>query len=341
MNIRFLTLLAGALLTACSGSSGDQNPSDSTALVKLAIASDGSVVSKATVYGAVEQNADTQFTLSAPVEAVVSRIAAPVGTAVRRGQLVVGLTASPSTSAELSRMSAEARSAQQAYGRAKRLRADGLVSDAEVESARATAQGAQANRTALAAQAGRLALRAPGSGYVQSIASNPGDLVSAGATIATISRNGDLRARFGIDPGAISRLSRGSGLKLEPAGGGQEVVLPIAAVDPSVDPQSRLASIYVQVPGAYEMAAGQPLKGEVSLEQSGSGVVVPYAALLDDGGQPYVYVVQNGVAHRIDVSVEASDDDMASVAGKGLKAGLRVVVQGGTALEDGIKVRTK
>ena len=340
MNVRSLLPFALLALAACSGASQQDSTPQPVALVKLAAAQGGAVASTQAVYGTVELSADTQFTLSAPVEAIVSRIAAPVGTSVGRGQVVVALSPSPSTRAAMARLSAEARSAQQAYERAQRLRADGLMSDADVESARAAAGSARASLSALSTQSGQLALRAPGSGYVQSIASNPGDLVSPGATIATIARSGDLRARFGIDPALLPRLSRAAGLKLDNGNEGAPVTLPIRSVDPSTDPQTRLASIYVTVPASLHSGAGQPLKGAVTLEQSGSAIIVPYAALLDDGGQPYVFTVSKGVAHRKDVSVGASDGKTIAIT-SGIASGDDVVTEGGTALEDGMKVRTK
>lgn len=340
MKFRPFVMAAAAALAACSASSDNAPAADPTALVKLAQAQAGSVASTQAVYGAIELNADTQFTLSVPVEAVVSRILAPVGSPVRRGQVVVVLTPSPSTRADVARISAQALSAQQAYERAQRLRTEGLVSDAEVESARAAAQSARASRAALATQTSGLALRAPGSGFVQSIASNPGDLVTGGSTIATISRSGDLRARFGIDPALLPRLAREAGVQLASSGGQPASVLPIRAVDPSVDPLTRLASIYVTVPAGMTGGAGQPLKGEVTLEQAGSAVTVPYAALLDDGGQPYVFVVTKGVATRKDVTVGATDGSTVAIT-KGVAAGDDVVIEGGTALEDGMKVRTR
>lgn len=340
MNFRLIISIAVLTLTACSGSSDTTTATDPTALVELAKAQSGSIASKQTVYGAIELNADTQYTLSAPVEAVVDRIAAPVGSPIRRGQVVIALAPSPTTRSDMAQLSAEARSTQQAYERAQRLRTDGLASDAEVEAARTTAEAAEASRAALATQTRQLALGAPGSGFVQSISSNPGDLVSAGTTVATISRTGDLRARFGIDPAMLAHLSRGSGVRVDTGGDSPVKVLPIRAVDPSVDPQTRLASIYVTVPTGQSGGAGQPLKGDVTLEQSGNAVLVPYSALLDDGGQPFVFVVSQGVAGRKDVVVGASDGTSVAIA-EGITAGDEVVVQGGTALEDGMKVRTK
>lgn len=340
MKYPLLVLAAAMLLAACSGTSTTAPSADPTALVALSTAQKGGVASTQAVYGTIDQDAGSQFMLSAPIEAMVTRIAAPAGTAVTRGQLVVELMPSPSTRAQISKLSAEARAAQLAYERAQRLRADGLVSESEVESARVTAQGAQANQAALATQSGELALRSPGTGYVRSITTSPGELVSAGTPVATISRSGNLRARFGIDPALIGRLSRDAGIRISRSSGDQPVTLPITSVDPSADPQTRLASVYVGLPAAFESGTGQPLSGEITLEQSSSAVTIPYEALLDDGGQPYVFVVGKGVAHRKDVELGASDGTIVAIV-KGVQVGDQVVTQGGTALGDGTKVRTK
>ena len=53
-----------------------------------------------------------------------------------------------------------------------------------------------------------------------------------------------------------------------------------------------------------------------------------------------MFVVASGTAHRRDVTVGATDGDRVAIT-RGVKAGERVVTQGGTAVEDGIKVRTK
>ena len=191
MKHALFSLVAATLLAGCSGTSSTAPSHDPTALVTVATAQSGGVASTQAVYGTVGQDAGSQFTLSAPIEAIVARIAAPAGTPVTRGQLVVELIASPSTRAAISRLSAEARAAQLSYERAQRLRADGLVSESEVESARVAAQSARANQAALTTQSNALELRAPGAGYVQSVTSSPGELVSAGTTVTTISRSGN------------------------------------------------------------------------------------------------------------------------------------------------------
>lgn len=333
-----LLVLAGC---SGSGSSGDEQDASPVALVTLAPVQMGTVAQTVTLYGAVEQGAVAQYTLAAPVEAMLVAVPAPVGTAVARGQLVVLLRPTPATQADLSSAKSAAAAADAALARAKRLRADGLASDADVESARSAAETARARLQGLSQQAGGLDLRAPGPGNVEAVAFNPGDIVSAGAVVATISRAGGwLRARFGVDPAAARRLAPGETLTVSPASGGSTFVTRIASVDPTVDPQTHLASVFAPLPPGLDVGPGEPLSAQVPVARSGNALTIPYQALLDDGGQPYVYVVTHGVAHRLDVTTGPSSGDTIAIT-KGLAAADEVVVQGGTAVEDGMKVRTR
>ncbi len=329
-------------LAACSSGSGgqDQNPAP-VALVSLATAQQGSVAQTVTLYGAVESGAETQYTLAAPVEATLVAVPAPVGTAVRRGQLVARLRPTPATQADLTSARATAQTAAAALAREQRLRAGGLASDADVESARSAAETARARLESLSRQASGLDLRSPGPGHVETVAFNPGDIVSPGAIVATIAHaGGGLRARFGADPAVARSLARGATLTVSPAGGGQGFATPIVSIDPTVDPQTRLASVFSRVPLQVGVGPGQPLSATVAVAHSGNAVTIPYDAILDDGGQPYVYVVANGIAHRHDVVTGPSSGTSIAIT-KGVSAGDIVVVQGGTAVEDGMKVRTK
>ena len=53
-----------------------------------------------------------------------------------------------------------------------------------------------------------------------------------------------------------------------------------------------------------------------------------------------MFVVARGVAHRRDVGVGATEGDRVAIT-KGVRPGELVVTQGGTAIDDGMKVRTK
>ncbi|MEO7689460.1 MAG: efflux RND transporter periplasmic adaptor subunit [Sphingomonas sp.] len=332
-------LAALLLLAACSGSPDEEKAPAPTALVSLARVEQGAVNRRVTLYGAAEGGSASKRVLTSPAAAIVARIVAPAGTKVGRGQIVAILTPAADTSLELAKASGDARAADAALARAERLRADGLVSNAEVETARAAARSADATRASLSGRAAGLVLRAPVGGFVDSIVANPGDAVQAGATVATIAEPGDVRARFGVDPGLAAAIHPGDGLRIMRPGGGS-VEVPVLSVATVVDPQTRLASLFAAIPAGSGIGVGETLKGDVSISGQGDTLAIPYAALLDDGGQSYVFTVSGGTAHRRDVTIGPVAGDRVAIV-KGLSAGDQVVTQGGTALEDGMKVRTK
>jgi RND family efflux transporter MFP subunit len=332
----------GALLlalAACSPPASEPKAADPVALVTLAPAQAGSVAAHVTLYGQVEAGPGSDRTLSAPVESNVAAIDVPVGGRVAPGTVVVRLNGSLQSALDLAKARNDASTAAAALARAQRLRADGLVGNAEVETARQAAQNANATRASLTARAGGLALSSPVAGVVDAVLQKPGDLVAAGAPIARIAAGGPTRARLGIDPTLAAQIQPGSTVAVSAVGGGQPLRLGVAGVDRIVDPATRLASVFATIPVGSGLAIGQAIEGTLVRPEAQGGVTIPYAAVLDDGGQPYVYVVKGGVAKKHDVKLGPHDGDRVLVT-SGVGAGEAVVVAGGTAVEDGMKVRT-
>lgn len=337
---RFLGLCGALALACCSRPAAEDKPPVPVALVSLAPATAGSVAERVTLYGQIEAGAGSERTLSAPSEASVSAIDAPVGAHVAPGTLVVRLNGSPQAALDLVKAGTDASAAAAAYARAQRLRAGGLVGNAEVEAARTAAAQANATRASLGARAGELGLRATVAGVVEAVLQKPGDLVVAGAPIVRIAATGgSTRARLAVDPALAARVAPGSVLEIQPLGGGAPVSVRVGNVDRIVDPVTRLASIFADVPPGSGVSIGQPVQAVLVRPGVQGGVTVPYAAVLDDGGQPYVYVVRGGVAKKHEVVLGAQDGDRVLVT-SGVGAGEAVVTAGGTAVEDGMKVRT-
>ncbi len=326
-------------LGACSGKPAEDTEAEPVALVSLAVAETGGINQTVSVYGITDSGAGGTSALVAPAEAVVSTIDAPIGTAVTAGQAVVHLSPSPTTRLDNVKAAADASTADATYARAKRLRADNLVSDAEVETAAAAARAADATVAAANLRSDGLILKSPINGYVVSLTHNPGDLVPSGTSVATVSSTGDLRARFGVDPALTQKVKVGAPIRVIPASG-QAFDAYVLSVSPVVDPATRLAPVVAAIPAGMGLGGGQALRGELSVSRTSSALTIPYAALLDDGGQPYVFVVKGGVAHRIDVITGAQSGNRIAIT-QGLNAGDAVVTVGGTALDDGMKVRLK
>ncbi len=332
-----LPLISLVFLGACSSTPAEKPP-EPVALVQVATAAQGEVADSVTLYGSVEAGAGSELTLSAPAEAIVASISAPAGSPVGAGTLVVQLLPSPQSALDRTKARSDAVAADNAFARAQRLKADGLVSNAEVDAARATAAAADATRASLRQRAGSLSLYARKGGVVDAVLAKPGDLVAAGTPIVRIATGGDVRARFGLDPATARSMGAGSGLRIQPLAGGREIGVSVSGVHHVVDPTTRLAAIFANIPANAGLALGEPLKATLLRTGGTHGVTIPYAAVQDEGGQPFVFVVLNGVAHKHDVKLGALSGDTVLVL-DGVAAGDSVITQGGTAVEDKMKVR--
>ena len=331
----WLLFASPILLVACSAAE-EEKVADPVATVRAAPATLGSTSETLTVYGTAEAGPGGERSLSVQAEAVLVGIVSPTGTAVRAGQVVATLRASATTRTDSAKAASDAAAADAALARAQRLRSDGLMSDADVETARAAAVAASAARSGVAQKLGTLTLRAPVAGTVQALTAKPGDVIAAGTIVATIASSGELRARFGVDPAIAQRVHTGQHIQLA-AIGAAPVSAVVAGVDPQVDQTTRLAAIFARVPRAGNIGAGQALRGTIEVGASASGITIPYSALLDDGGRSYVFIIGGGVAHARDVVPGSTTGDRIEIQ-SGLKPGEQVVTEGGTALEDGMKV---
>jgi len=334
-----LTLIVVMVVTACSAPPDDV-PGGPVALVSLAVAEMRPVSETISIHGAAENGSVARVSLASPMEALVVAIPAPAGARVGRGSVVVSLAPSPASRVDRERAVSESQGADRTLARMQRLRADGLVSDAEVEAARTAATVAAATANSLARRLAALELRSPVDGVVETILQSPGDLVPAGAPVATLAPAGSLRARFGVDPALARRLRPGMAIDIRPASGDASIMASILAVSAVTDPQTRLAGVFADLPPGAGIGQGEPLSGRVTLGSTAGLLTIPYSALLDEAGQPFVFSVTRGVASRRDVVMGPTDGQRVVIL-KGLAAGDKVVTQGGTALTDGMKVRTQ
>ena len=326
------------LLAACGGGTADEaKKPEPTAQVHTASATIGSSSDDVSVYGTSEAGPAGARAVISPAEAIVVAVRAPTGTSVGAGQVVVTLRPSPATRIEIAKNASDVAIATTAYQRAIRMRADGLVSNADVDTARGALATASATNRNLGLRGGVATITAPGAGTVQGLTLKPGDQVAAGAVIASIGSVSDVRARFGVDPAVAQRVHPGQPIKISLIDGSRAATVTVVGVDPQVDPATRLASVDAGVPAGAGIGAGEPLRATLSVGASSTGVSIPYSALLDDGGRSYVFVVKGGVAKAQDVSPGNSSGDRIQIL-KGLNPGDKVVIEGGTALEDGMKV---
>ncbi len=329
------------LLAACAKSASDAEVKPVASVSTLVVAA-GSADQTVSAYGAAEFSPDAERSLIAPVESNLVRILAPPGSRVTAGQAIVVLGPTPASALELGKAQSDAAAADAAAARALRLRGAGLASDAEVETARTAAQTADAAARSLKSRSGAaLVLRAPMAGVVETLSLEAGGVAVQGAAVAKIGALTGLRVRLGVEQGQAARIRPGLTVRLTQLSAQLSGGIPrdglVTAVDPRLDAQTRLAAVYVQAPaGAF--APGEPVQGLIILGQHRGVVLIPRAAVIYDGEQPYVFTVKAAAGHRRNLTLGMETGDQVEVT-VGLAAGERIVVDGAAALEDGMAIR--
>ena len=328
-----LTLGAGACRRAA------EEPRARTAVpVAVAHAVRDSLVEEIVVTGRLAPTPGHDAVLTAAAAGVVRRVAAPVGTAVIAGQLVIALDV-PELAATARQQAVAAAQAEREASRQRQLFADGLTSRRGLEEAEAGAQTAAAAAGAAKELLARTEVRSPIAGRIQRIAVQQGTRVDAGAPLAEVIASDSLDLIAAVEANGLARLHRGQRASVTGEGNPTPHAGQIAALAPAVDTLTNAGQVLVRVPNREgRLRAGAAASARITVGVRYDALVVPDAALVLAGDRPAVFVVGNdSIAHRRLVAVGIRQRDRAEVTGP-LEPGQVVVTTGAAGLEDGIRV---
>ncbi len=323
-----------------------------TVPVEVARASAGSVRPVVAATGEVKPAPGAELLVAPPQEARIAELPKSVGDRVQRGELLVRFEV-PSLQADaaarrsdLARAQAQLESARQAADRLAGLYERGIAAHREVEDARRDLVQAEASvaeaRSAVAAAgrlAGREVVRAPFAGVVAARSHQPGDLVDPGAPepILRVIDPSRLQVEAAVPAVDLGHITQGNPARVRGASFPDQqarVVARPAAVDAATG--TALVRLAFATPPPFP--AGLAVDVEIYGVEHSAAVLVPAAALVQEGAESFVFTVDAGKkAHRRPVRVGVVAAGKAEIL-SGVAAGETVVVSGQAALPDGAMV---
>lgn len=178
-----------------------------------------------------------------------------------------------------------------------------------------------------------IALRAPIAGEVTSVSVRPGSYVRAGDALFSVAAPDRRWLEVRVAERYAQRLSGASGAWLEREKG--TLILDvdsgarIVQTKMVIDPRSRTASVSLEYPSNQgPTLIGSRFAAHVFAGEPRPMLAIPRSAVIDDAGQPVVYVQTGGETFdRRPVTLGISDGDYFAVQ-SGVQAGERVVSQG-------------
>ncbi len=282
--------------------------------------------------------ANEQAVLSAPVTDKISSINFADGGYVAKGQVVATLMQGQEN-AELAAARAQALQAGRQLQRIEALKNRGFATSASLEAQIAAADSARAQAELARASIGDRIIRAPFSGYVSLRTVSPGAVVTAGTAIATISDISRIKLDFTVPETRLSTIAEGQTIKaVSAAWPDRPFSGTIATIDPVIDPATRAVRVRAILPNPDRALKPGMLLTVTILARQRQSLAVPELAVVGDGEDRYVFVIEDHKVKRTKVETGIRQDGKVEITG-GLRAGQTVVTDGVVKLSDGATVR--
>ena len=280
----------------------------------------------------------------------ITEVHANIGDVVKNGQMLARIAADTvenelaETLATVAEAKATLTEARANHERAKQLREKGFFSAQQsmqtqtaADTALARLNAAKARLQTAELKRSKATVRAPDDGIISARAATVGTLTQPGQELFRLIRGGRLEWRAEVTAAELSRLKPGQVATLSSPDGGV-VKGVVRTVAPTVDPQTRNALVYVDLPtsATRKVSAGMFARGEFHLGQS-SALTLPQSAVLLREGFAYVFRVAGDRVTQTKIGTGRRNGERIEISG--LDAQAQVVASGVGFLADGDTVR--
>jgi membrane fusion protein, multidrug efflux system len=352
----FCSALFAALLAACS--KGAPVATEDVRPVRTVTVGVSQIDAAATYAAEVRPRNESRLGFRVPGK--ITQRLVDVGAAVKVGQPLARLDANDlslaaaAAKAQVASAQANFELAQAELKRTQSLADQNFVSGSRIDQAQTQLRAAQAQLDAAQAQARAQGNQAAYStlvsdrvGVVTAVEAEAGQVVAAGQTVvrvATVSnKTSDTDAVFSVPEQIAKALKPGAKASVSLWSAPEKSYnATVREVAPAADPVTRT---FVVRAGIEDTENNAPLGATASVRINNGAqqaLVVPLSAVVEKEGKQTVWVVDNGFAKRVPVTVAgpALGDAVASLAiAQGLAPGTKVITAGLHTLNEGQRVR--
>ncbi len=230
--------------------------------------------------------------------------------------------------------------AQKDWERSRKLHAEKIISDSDLEAAEKALQTAKADLDSAQDNYNNTTISAPVSGVISDRAVDLGATVASGTTIATVVDTSVFKVSVNVDETQAFQLTAGEMVSIE------------TAVYPDVKLAGRIKSVSVKSDAVHTFPVeitilndkAHPLKSGVfgkvvfELGNAANVLAIPREALVGSIKTPQVYVVENGRAVSRDLVIDREINSYLVVK-SGLNENDQVVVNGQENLNSNVAVK--
>jgi RND family efflux transporter MFP subunit len=274
--------------------------------------------------------------IEAKVSGRIEKMLATPGQKVKAGELLAQLDVRE-IQAKLDQALAVRRQTESELKRYQTLRAQQVITPAELEAVQSRYQVAVASATEAETMLDYAKITAPFDGVVTRKLADVGDLATPGKPLIEMEDPHTLRFEAAVPEAIIGKIALGAKLPVRIVSKEREAV--VSEIAPSADPGSRTFLVKLDLPPAPDLRAGQ--FGRVEIPVSETNVLrAPASAVIRRGQMELVFVVANNHAElRLVKTGRRFGNEIELLSG--VSAGEEVVTEGAASLVDGQAVKAR
>ena len=298
-----------------------------------------------------------QATVKSKVPAEVSKVHVQEGERVQAGQVLISLDTADlkarldSQHASMAEAKAKLDLANKNQENNKALLSKNFISQNAYDNVLNSVEVAQANFKSAEAQAAiaqravnDASIRAPFAGIVAKRWVNTGDKVNSDTPVAAVVDLAKMELEAQIPVSEIPYVQVGHEIAFKVDGfATREFKGKVERINPSAEAGSRSISIFVALPNQdASLRGGMFASGMLSITGKGNVNTLPTTAVLEEGGQSFVYAINEGKLVRKPVTIGARNGERGLVEiREGLEPGIQVVTVKAEGLKAGVEAIVK
>lgn len=335
-----ILMSAALVLSACKGGGDAQAKPGDAAAAPVPVETE--TVARRSVAASYVGTASLEVPRGADVVAKTSGIALDVlveeGDTVRAGQPLVRLDPDRARLA-VQQSRATMGKLENSYRRAQQLVGQQMISANDLDQIKFDLDTARAQYEMAQLELSYTTVTAPISGVISQRMIRTGNFVQINTPIFSIVDNARIEATLNVPERELRVLKRGQPVHLQvDALPGESFQGVVERVAPVVESRSGTFRVVTAFEGNEALRAGMFGRIRIDYDQRADALVIPRAALLDDGDESAVFTVREGKAMRVPVELGYVDGNVIEVR-SGLEDGAPVVTAGKVALREGSAVQ--
>ena len=235
--------------------------------------------------------------ISAEVSGRVKEIVTREGMSVRKGQVIARVDAE-SVQRSLEEIQTQLELAKVLFEKQERLWNQQIGTEIQYLEAKNRKETLEKNLASLELQKDRSTIEAPFNGTVEELIVRVGELVQPGSPVASFVGEDDLFIEGDISERYVGILNKGDSVSINFPSINKNLKTKVTAVGKIINPDNRTFKIEVYLPKMEMVKPNMISVLNIQDYSADDAVVIPSYLILKDNRGSYVFIVEEGVAHK-------------------------------------------